>query len=156
MSLSRKEKIVIFAVILFVCVIVVGSGIYEKKQSEPKAKNRFFENPFSEVDPGIDQQSGNYANDALVVDGYVYFYKSRVKLGNYDKVDELEKCGNNVIYRLSPAHLSYHSFQASPGFYRNTHIHLQPARRLHNYRFAGQSLDQPLKMDSRKTGSSPV
>lgn len=102
MSLSRKEKIVIFAVILFVCVIVVGSGIYEKKQSEPKAKNRFFENPFSEVDPGIDQQSGNYANDALVVDGYVYFYKSRVKLGNYDKVDELEKCGNNVIYRLSP------------------------------------------------------
>lgn len=41
MSLSRKEKIVIFAVILFVCVIVVGSGIYEKKQSEPKAKNRF-------------------------------------------------------------------------------------------------------------------
>ncbi|MBU5477583.1 hypothetical protein KQI72_12895, partial [Eubacterium sp. MSJ-21] len=102
MSLSRKEKIVIFAVILFVCVIVVGSRIYEKKQSEPKAKNRFFENPFSEVDPGIDQQSGNYANDALVVDGYVYFYKSRVKLGNYDKVDELEKCGNNVIYRLSP------------------------------------------------------
>ena len=66
MSLSRKEKIVIFAVILFVCVIVVGSRIYEKKQSEPKAKNRFFENPFSEVDPGIDQQSGNYANDALV------------------------------------------------------------------------------------------
>lgn len=102
MSLSRKEKIVIFAVILFVCVIVVGSRIYEKKQSEPKAKNRFFENPFSEVDSGIDQQSGNYANDALVVDGYVYFYKSRVKLGNYDKVDELEKCGNNVIYRLSP------------------------------------------------------
>lgn len=102
MSLSRKEKIVIFAVILFACVIVVGSGIFEKKQSEPKAKNRFFENPFSEVDPGIDQQSGNYANDALVVDGYVYFYKSRVKLGNYDKIDELEKCGNNVIYRLSP------------------------------------------------------
>lgn len=102
MSLSRKEKIVIFAVILFVCVIVVGSRVYDKKRSEPKAKNRFFENPFSEVDPGIDQQSGNYANDALVVDGYVYFYKSRVKLGNYDKVDELEKCGNNVIYRLSP------------------------------------------------------
>ena len=90
MSLSRKEKIVIFAVILFVCVIVVGSRIYEKKQSEPKAKNRFFENPFSEVDPGIDQQSGNYANDALVVDGYVYFYKSRVKLGNYDKVPEFK------------------------------------------------------------------
>ena len=84
MSLSRKEKIVIFAVILFVCVIVVGSGIYEKKQSEPKAKNRFFENPFSEVNPGIDVQSGNYANDALVVDDYVYFYKSRVNLGNYD------------------------------------------------------------------------
>ena len=42
MSLSRKEKIVIFAVILFVCVIVVGSRIYEKKQSEPQAKNRFF------------------------------------------------------------------------------------------------------------------
>ena len=102
MSLSRKEKIVIFAVILFACVIVVGSGIFEKKQSEPKAKNRFFENPFSEVDPGIDQQSGNYANDALVVDGYVYFYKSRVNIGNYDHVDELKKCGNYVIYRLSP------------------------------------------------------
>ena len=102
MSLSRKDKIVIFAVMLIACVIVAGSRVYDKKQSEPKAKNRFFENPFSEVDPGIDQQSGNYANDALVVDGYVYFYKSRVKLGNYDKVDELEKCGNNVIYRLSP------------------------------------------------------
>lgn len=25
-----------------------------------------------------------------------------MKLGNYDKIDELEKCGNNVIYRLSP------------------------------------------------------
>ena len=102
MSLSRKEKIVLFAVILLACVIVVGSRVYDKKRSEPKAKNRFFENPFSEVDPGIDQQSGNYANDALVVDGYVYVYKSRVKLGNYDKVDALEKCGNNVIYRLSP------------------------------------------------------
>ena len=84
MSLIRKEKIVLFAVILLACVIVVGSRVYDKKRSEPKAKNRFFENPFSEVDPGIDQQSGNYANDALVVDGYVYFYKSRVKLGNYD------------------------------------------------------------------------
>ena len=102
MSLSRKEKIVIFAVILFICVIVAGSRICENKQSEPKAKNRFFENPFSEVNPGIDVQSGNYANDALVVDDYVYFYKSRVNLGNYDKVDELEKCGNNVIYQLSP------------------------------------------------------
>ena len=119
MSLSRKEKIVIFAVILFVCVIVVGSRIYEKKQSEPKAKNRFFENPFSEVDPGIDQQSGNYANDALVVDGYVYFYKSRVKLGNYDKVDELEKCGNNVIYRLSPdgTYEEFYTFEEGDAIY---------------------------------------
>ena len=119
MSLSRKEKIVIFAVILFVCVIVVGSGIYEKKQSEPKAKNRFFENPFSEVDPGIDQQSGNYANDALVVDGYVYFYKSRVKLGNYDKIDELEKCGNNVIYRLSPdgTYEEFYTFEEGDAIY---------------------------------------
>lgn len=25
-----------------------------------------------------------------------------MELGNYDKVDELKKCGNNVIYRLSP------------------------------------------------------
>lgn len=28
--------------------------------------------------------------------------KSQVNLGNYDYVNELEKCGNNVIYRLSP------------------------------------------------------
>lgn len=102
MSLSRKEKIVLFAVILFACAVVVGSRVYDKKRSETKAKNRIFENPFSGVNSEIDVQSGNYANDALVVDGYVYFYKSRVKLGNYDKVDELEKCGNNVIYRLSP------------------------------------------------------
>ena len=119
MSLSRKEKVVIFVVMLFACVIVAGSRVYEIKQSEPKAKNRFFENPFSEVDPGIDQQSGNYANDALVVDGYVYFYKSRVKLGNYDKVDELEKCGNNVIYRLSPDGIyeEFYTFEEGDAIY---------------------------------------
>ena len=119
MSLSRKEKVVIFVVMLFACVIVAGSRVYEIKQSEPKAKNRFFENPFSEVDPGIDQQSGNYANDALVVDGYVYFYKSQVKLGNYDKVDELEKCGNNVIYRLSPDGIyeEFYTFEEGDAIY---------------------------------------
>ena len=41
MSLSRKEKVVIFVVMLFACVIVAGSRVYEIKQSEPKAKNRF-------------------------------------------------------------------------------------------------------------------
>lgn len=53
MSLSRKEKIVIFAVILFACVIVVGSGIFEKKQSEPKAKNRFSRIHFQRLIQGL-------------------------------------------------------------------------------------------------------
>lgn len=100
MSLSREQKIIIFAVILVVCTI--GSRVFYKHHSEQKAKNRLFENPLSGVNQEIDLQSGNYANEALVVDGYVYFYKSRVELGNYDHVDELKKCGNNVIYRLSP------------------------------------------------------
>ena len=100
MSLSREQKIIIFAVILVVCTI--GSRVFYKHNSEQKAKNRLFENPFFGVNQEIDLQSGNYANEALVVDGYVYFYKSRVELGNYDHVDELKKCGNNVIYRLSP------------------------------------------------------
>ena len=100
MSLSRKQKIIIFAIILVVCTI--GGRVFYKHHSEQKAKNRLFENPFSGVNQEIDLQSGNYANEALVVDGYVYFYKSRVNIGNYDHVDELKKCGNNVIYRLSP------------------------------------------------------
>ena len=50
----------------------------------------------------IEYQYGNYKADALVVDGYVYLYRSVVELGNYDKKEKLEKCGNNVIYRLSP------------------------------------------------------
>lgn len=41
MSLSRKEKIVIFAVILFVCVIVVGSGIYEKNNRNQRRRTVF-------------------------------------------------------------------------------------------------------------------
>ena len=49
----------------------------------------------------IEYQYGNYKADALVVDGYVYLYRSVVELGNYDKKEKLEKCGNNVIYRLS-------------------------------------------------------
>ena len=100
MSLSRKQKIIIFAMILVACAI--GGGVFYKRHAAQKAKNRLFENPFSGVNQEIDLQSGNYANEALVVDGYVYFYKSRVELGNYDHVDELKKCGNNVIYRLSP------------------------------------------------------
>ena len=100
MSLSREQKIIIFAIILVVCTI--GGRVFYKHHSEQKAKNRLFENPFSGVNQEINLQSGNYANEALVVDGYVYFYKSRVNLGNYDHVDELKKCGNNVIYRLSP------------------------------------------------------
>ena len=86
--------------ILVACAI--GGGVFYKRHSAQKAKNRLFENPFSGVNQEIDLQSGSYANEALVVDGYVYFYKSRVELGNYDHVDELKKCGNNVIYRLSP------------------------------------------------------
>ena len=86
--------------ILVACAI--GGGVFYKRHAAQKAKNRLFENPFSGVNQEIDLQSGNYANEALVVDGYVYFYKSRVELGNYDHVDELKKCGNNVIYRLSP------------------------------------------------------
>ena len=50
----------------------------------------------------IEYQYGNYKADALVVDGYVYLYRSVVELGNYDKKEKFEKCGNNVIYRLSP------------------------------------------------------
>lgn len=34
------------------------------------------------------------------MDGYVYLYRSVVELGNYDKKEKLEKCGNNVIYRF--------------------------------------------------------
>ena len=66
MSLSRKEKIVIFAVILGICVI--GGGVFCKTHSEQKAKNRLFENPFSGVNQEINLQSGNYENEALVVD----------------------------------------------------------------------------------------
>ena len=85
--------------ILVACAI--GGGVFYKRHSAQKAKNRLFENPFAGVNQEIDLQSLNYANEALVVDGYVYFYQSRVNLGNYDHVDELKKCGNNVIYRLS-------------------------------------------------------
>ncbi len=104
MCLNRKRNIIIFAMILGICVIIIGSKVFYKHHSEQKAKNRLIENPFSGINQEINLQSGNYQGNtkALVVDGYVYFYKSRVYLGNYDHADELEKCGNNVIYRLSP------------------------------------------------------
>lgn len=70
-------------------------------KQETKANYICNDTPFSVVNQEINPQSGNYENEALVVDGYVYFYQSRVNLGNYDHVDELKKCGNNVIYRLS-------------------------------------------------------
>lgn len=57
---------------------------------------------FFDNNKDIEYQYGNYKADALVVDGYVYLYRSVVELGNYDKKETLEKCGNNVIYRLSP------------------------------------------------------
>lgn len=57
---------------------------------------------FFDNNKDIEYQYGNYKADALVVDGYVYLYRSVVELGNYDKKEKLEKCGNNVIYRLSP------------------------------------------------------
>ena len=38
MSLSRKQKIIIFAMILVVCAI--GGGVFYKNHSEQKAKNR--------------------------------------------------------------------------------------------------------------------
>lgn len=47
MSLSRKQKIIIFAIILVVCTI--GGRVFYKHHSEQKAKNRLFENPFSGV-----------------------------------------------------------------------------------------------------------
>lgn len=117
MSLSRKQKIIIFAIILVVCTI--GGRVFYKHHSEQKAKNRLFENPFSGVNQEIDLQSGNYANEALVVDGYVYFYKSRVNIGNYDHVDELKKCGNNVIYRLSPdgTYEEFYTFEEGDAIY---------------------------------------
>ena len=57
---------------------------------------------FFDNNKDIEYQYGNYKADALVVDGYVYLYRSVMELGNYDKKETLEKCGNNVIYRLSP------------------------------------------------------
>lgn len=77
--------------ILVACAI--GGGVFYKRHSAQKAKNQLFENPFSGVNQEIDLQSGNYANEALVVDGYVYFYQSRVNLGNYDYVNELKNVG---------------------------------------------------------------
>lgn len=47
MSLSRKQKIIIFAMILIACAI--GGGVFCKNHSEQKAKNRLFENPFSGI-----------------------------------------------------------------------------------------------------------
>lgn len=46
MSLSRKQKIIIFAMILVACAI--GGGVFYKRHSAQKAKNRLFENPFPE------------------------------------------------------------------------------------------------------------
>ncbi len=63
MSLSRKQKIIIFAMILVVCAIV--GGVFYKRHSAQKAKNRLFENPFFGVNQEINLQSGNYANAAL-------------------------------------------------------------------------------------------
>ena len=92
MRLDRKRKKIIFAMILGICVIMIGSKVFGKYHSEQKAINRLIENPFSGINQEIDLQSGNYQGNtkALVVDGYVYFYKSRVYLGNYDHADELE------------------------------------------------------------------
>ena len=47
MSLSRKQKIIIFAMILVACAI--GGGVFYKRHSAQKVKNRLFENPFSGV-----------------------------------------------------------------------------------------------------------
>ena len=44
MSLSRKQKIIIFAMILVACAI--GGGVFYKRHSAQKAKNRLVENPF--------------------------------------------------------------------------------------------------------------
>lgn len=74
--------------------MVAGGGY---RISEKPCGYLFFDN-----NKEIEYQYGNYKADALVVDGYVYLYRSVVELGNYDKKEKLEKCGNNVIYRLSP------------------------------------------------------
>lgn len=102
MSLGKKGKKNIILALIVVCFVLVCVMIYVKKHSEPQMENRIFENPFAGVNEEIDWQSGNYANEALEVDGYIYLYKSRVELGMHDHLDDLEKCGNNVIYRLSP------------------------------------------------------
>ena len=53
MSLIRKEKIVLFAVILLACVFVVGSWVYDMKRAVPKAKNRAFEIHFQRLIQGL-------------------------------------------------------------------------------------------------------
>ena len=41
MSLSRKQKIIIFAMILVACAI--GGGVFYKRHAAQKAKNRLFD-----------------------------------------------------------------------------------------------------------------
>lgn len=53
MSLSRKEKIVIFAVILFACVIVVGSGIFEKNNRNQRRRTGFSRIHFQRLIQGL-------------------------------------------------------------------------------------------------------
>ena len=65
--------------------------IYVKKHSEPQMENRIFENHLPELMKRLTGKSGNYANEALEVDGYIYLYKSRVELGMHDHLDDLEK-----------------------------------------------------------------
>lgn len=46
MRLDRKRKKIIFAMILGICVIMIGSKVFGKYHSEQKAINRLIENPF--------------------------------------------------------------------------------------------------------------
>lgn len=94
----RNEKIKLYVLITVVSIVLLAwllvvVIVFQKNHADIF----FFDN-----NKEIEYQYGNYKADALVVDGYVYLYRSVVELGNYDKKEKLEKCGNNVIYRLSP------------------------------------------------------
>ena len=48
---------------------------------------------FLDKNKEIEYQYRNYKAAALVVDGYVYLYRSVVELGNYDKKEKIQNGG---------------------------------------------------------------
>ena len=91
------KKIKLYILITVVSIVLLAWLLVVVIVFQKNHADIFFDN-----NKEIEYQYGNYKADALVVDGYVYLYRSVVELGNYDKKEKLEKCGNNVIYRLSP------------------------------------------------------